>query len=421
MRALFNINDSLSNKISYYHLLLLLFSLPFDMFYSHLILISFGIHTLLHVKKDKLRSIFKWRTLVLQSVFWVTLIGITYSPSRDVGFTDLGRQAVIVLVPVLFSLTSLDFKKYRNNLLLGFSLCCTLTVAYLYVEALHTMRYYGYPFKMLFSAAFTNHNFSDPIEMHATFFSFQVGLSLIYLLTMLIKQTVVNRKLFYGFCCLLLALGLIQLSSKSVCAAILLSIAFVVPAYILSGRARVKFVVAGIFLTLVSGLILFQSSALKERFFTALKEDISQASPDEVVDPRLARWSVATDLISYSPVIGYGSGTELSLLKEQFFNHRLYSSYINNLNAHNEYLSFLLNTGMVGLLIYLITLGYGLKRAIDQRNVVFISFMLLVIIVSVSENVLDVDKGTIFYGLFFSLFIFAEKDSAASRAQKLFN
>ena len=50
--SLFKINDSVANKISYYHLALFVASLPFNLFYSHLILISYALHTLIHLKKS---------------------------------------------------------------------------------------------------------------------------------------------------------------------------------------------------------------------------------------------------------------------------------------------------------------------------------------------------------------------------------
>lgn len=40
----------------------------------------------------------------------------------------------------------------------------------------------------------------------------------------------------------------------------------------------------------------------------------------------------------------------------------------------------------------------------------FISFMLIIAVVSVSENVLDVDKGVMFYSFFFSFFMFSAPD-----------
>ena len=90
MSGLFVIKDSLANKISFYHLMLLMASLPFDRFYSHIILISYAIHTLIHLKKGDVKRVFNLRTLVLQSVFLVTVLGTIYTHTPGEAFTEWG-------------------------------------------------------------------------------------------------------------------------------------------------------------------------------------------------------------------------------------------------------------------------------------------------------------------------------------------
>jgi predicted permease len=63
------------------------------------------------------------------------------------------------------------------------------------------------------------------------------------------------------------------------------------------------------------------------------------------------------------------------------------------------------------LLIYLSTIIYGVKASLKKRDVMFISFMLIITIVSFTENILDVDKGVMFYSLFFSFFIFSNTEN----------
>jgi len=126
------------------------------------------------------------------------------------------------------------------------------------------------------------------------------------------------------------------------------------------------------------------------------------------VEPRLERWKITANLISKSPIIGYGAGSEIQLLQQQYFAKKFYSSFLHHLNSHNEYLSFLIKSGIWGLAVYLATLVYGFKKAIRKRDVVFFSFMVLIAIVSLSENILDVDKGVIFYSFFFS-FLFLQQ------------
>ncbi|MEP6611922.1 MAG: hypothetical protein ABJA76_08560, partial [Mucilaginibacter sp.] len=116
MSGLFRVNDTLTNKISYYHLMLLMASLPFDKFYSHLILISYGIHTLIHLSKKNIKPVFNLRMLALQSAFIITLFATVYTTNTKGAFDEIGRRAVILVIPILFCLNPFDLKKYRDNL-----------------------------------------------------------------------------------------------------------------------------------------------------------------------------------------------------------------------------------------------------------------------------------------------------------------
>ena len=154
MAGLFTIRqDTLANKISFYHLLLLMASLPFDMFYSHLIVMSLIVHTMIQFKVNPgqktaipalddrsetglffpqettiVASVFSMRTAILASVFLITVCSTIYTSNSDAAFTDWGRQALILIFPVLFCFLRLDLKQYRAVLLLAFALVCSATV-----------------------------------------------------------------------------------------------------------------------------------------------------------------------------------------------------------------------------------------------------------------------------------------------------
>jgi len=406
MKELFLIKDTLANKISYYHLMLYLLSLPFDRFFSHLILISFAVHTIIQFNKNNKKPFFPLYTLLLQSVFWVTVISTIYSANKQQAFKEWELYLPILLFPLLFCFNSLDLKKYRPQLLLAFALGCTATIIYLYFDAFATIQYYKLPFSAILSHAFTNHNFSEPIDMHATFFSLQIGLALVYMLSLLIKRQSTSNKVLYGVCCFILAVGIIQLSSKSVFVALFLIINIAFPYFLLQGIRRKRFIIITASLSTLVIIGIFNSSNFRERFLTEFKHDLSKSTAGETTDPRLARWGIAAEVIGESPIIGHGAGTEITLLQEKYFTQKLYRSYLNRLNAHNEYLSFLIKSGIWGLAIFIATLVYGFKKAIQKKDIVFFSFMLLLAVVSLSENILDADKGVMYYSFFFAFFVF---------------
>ncbi len=411
MSGLFYIEDSLANKISYYHLVLLMASLPFDRFYSHLIFISFAIHTLIHLKRSEIKPIFRYRTLLLQSVFFVTVLSTIYTVNRPEAFNEWGKHITIFLFPILFCLNPLDLKKYLPQLFTWFALVCTATIVYLYADALVVIRHYQLPLKTLFTAAFTNHNFSEPIDMHATFFSMQIAVALVYLLSVLAKAPRFYHKPLHLVCSLVLAAGLLQLSSKSIFITLVIVLTVALPLFLLTGTRRIKFVAFAGIVSIAAVLLIFNSGALRKRYFTELSHDLTKTEAGAPNDSRLARWAAAGHLIAKRPVAGYGAGSEISLLQDEFYKDGLFNSYLNRLNSHSEYLSFVLKSGLIGLLAYLTTLAFGFIKAIRKKDLLFFTFMLLIAIVSLSENLLDVDKGIFFYAYFFSFFIFSNEEA----------
>ncbi len=409
MKRLFYIKDNIDNRINYYHLLFFLLALPFDRLYSELILISFLVHTLIYFRKEKLQYINR-RLLALQSVFFVTLVSATYAISVSRGFDVVSKQLSIFLFPLLFAVAAPGIAKHRSRLLLGFALGCTATIAYLFADALYVIFYYHLPLKSLFSRAFINHNFSLPIGMHATYFSMLLVIAIIYFLQELFITNSKTDKRFMIGCLLVLLAGLMQLSSKSVLFSLFLIVNTAFPFFVLPKEKRKRFFLASLSVSVLLVLFIFSIDVFRNRYTNLLKDDLYQNTGVVVENSRADRWNAAIDLIKQSPALGTGSGSEIPLLKELYFERKMYVAYLESLNVHNQYLSFLINSGAIGLIVYLLTLFWGLRQSIKNKDALFFSFMVLVSVVSFSEDILDVNKGIFFYSFFFSFFLLMKRN-----------
>ncbi|HEY9362983.1 MAG TPA: O-antigen ligase family protein [Chitinophagaceae bacterium] len=410
MKNLFIIKDTLANKISYLHLMAFLVALPFDMFYSELVLISFSFHTLIHLKKSRLKYLYNKKLLIACSIFFINLFAILYSNNKEAALNDWGKQLALILFPILFIINPLNLHTYKLPLLKAFGLTCTITIIYLFVNAARIILYNHLPYRLLFSEFFMNQNFSASIGMHATYLSMYAAFSVIIFLYLFFKTDVRKSRIFYAALILILLAGLLQLSSRAVfiAFAIIINVAF--PVVIFRGMQRVKFMLASGFICACILLTIVSIDAYKKRYVAELENDLQQPLViTTITEPRMARWISAMELVAKSPLYGYGSGTEKKLLQQQFFEHKLYYSYLNELNAHNQYLSLLLKFGIIGLLIYLYTLYFGFKLAIKKEDPLFLGFMIIIAIVSVSENILDVNKCIFFFGFFYSMFLFTGK------------
>ena len=406
MKEVFYIEDTPANKISYYFMLVFLVALPFDRLYSELALIGLLLHTLIHLQKDQVRRLsFHWPGWLPATLYLLTIVATGWSHQQGQALKEWEKQLALILFPLIFYFTQLDWKKYQMRLLKGLAFSCLFTVLYLYGVALLAIRSQGLPFSALFSYDFMNHRFVLPIDLHATYFSMYIGLSLVTFIWLMIYSHRSFGRWFYALASLVLLAAILQLAARAVGISLLIIFNGVVPFLILKGRKRRIFLFVSLSLTVLSFVVVASNELLRDRYLVALQLDLkAHAGVKEDPEPRMARWYCVWELIRASPWIGYGTGTEIGLLKERYSAHELHDSYKFELNAHNQFLSWYLRAGIAGFLLYMGILAIGVVQAFRLKDPFLGSFLVLVVCVSFSENILDVNKGIFFFSFFFSFF-----------------
>jgi O-antigen ligase len=405
MKNLLLIQDSLSNKISYYLIVLFVIMLPYERFYDELVVITLLAVTLLNPRKPSLK-LFTPQLIMIVSIYIIALLGTFYSAYRPVAYFELEKKLGILIFPFLLTFNKLDLKKYQLNILIIFAISCVATTAYLFLNAFITIILLRLNPTILISSAFMNQNFSLPIELHATYLAMYICTSIGILVYLLAMEEKIKQKFIIWIGLLILISGIIQLSSRAVFIALLVIIIAAVPFLLIRKDLRKKYLIISCGLTVLAILIAFNINTYRERYMVELRADLSNSNQDiDVIEPRVVRWQSAFRLIGQSPVFGFGNGSETPILKEQYFKDKHYDSYLNNLNAHNQYISFLLQEGVIGFMIYVSVLLLGMKRAWIHKNFIFMSFLIIIVIVSFSENILDSNKGVFFFSFFLSLFL----------------
>lgn len=406
MQKIFYIEDTPANKISYYLLLGFLVTLPFDRMYSELALIGLLLHTLVHFRGG-INWSFRWAGWMSAGIYLTTMLGTLYTPSPSQAFFEWEKQLALVLFPLISWCSGLDWQFYRLRLMKGFAFSCVFTAMYLYGVAFYNIYSLHQPWTVLFTRQYMNHAFSAPIDLHATYFSAYLALSLV-VFTDLIFRGKGGRLLWwgYGFAIAVCLAAIFQLASRAVCISVVLIANIAVPFLLARGKLRLRLFAATFSLTVIAVAMISRNDHLHSRYLLQLKQELR---PDtgavEDPEPRMARWQCAWELIKVSPWIGYGTGTETDKLKEKYYAHRLMISYTYNLNAHNQFISLWLKTGIWGVLWYVGTLIVGFIRAFRRRDIYLMAFLLIIVCISCAENVLDVNKGIFFFSCFFVFFL----------------
>lgn len=376
--------------------------LPYDGLYSTVVIYPLILVALLSVSKTNLRAIPR-QAWVFMIVFLLSVVGYTYSSDTWRAGYLLERQLTIFIFPLVLPLAIDIHKKNISVILLFFTLSCIGAVLYLFYESYVFFVSHHLDMHDLTDRIFYNHSFAKPIGTHAGYLSLYLALSLFFLLYRFGSVNVFT-KLLCLIGVLILCAGLFFLASRNTIITSIIIGIFILPFY----SVRNKILIFGF---IIAGCALFYVAAQKSgyiytRFSKELVDDIKSDSAHyslENPEPRIMRWQCAWELIRKKPVIGYGSGDEIGLLKEQYLKRRMMVSYSEEFNTHNQYLAMLLKNGVVGLMIFLGMLVYFFRLAIRHKDFVYLAFLLLISAGMLTENLIDANKGIFFFAFFNTL------------------
>lgn len=123
------------------------------------------------------------------------------------------------------------------------------------------------------------------------------------------------------------------------------------------------------------------------------------------VSMRLEFWKNGFAVFKDHPVLGVGTGDVQDEINKKYEerNSPLHEKW--RLRSHNQYLTFALTFGLVGLLWFLYTLYVPLK---DNRDIIYLSFIVIVILSMLSEDTLESQAGVTFFAFFNSFLLLAK-------------
>jgi len=404
----------IKNKAEQFRFMLMqcfVFTLPFDMIFSSALLILLAVTTFFDLSYEKVKSIPK-PFIIFQVVYLLSLSGYVYSFHKSNAGFILEKQMALFLFPLIIPLAiNLNQDKIKFTLI-TLSISSFFSILFLFTCVFWNVLFdLQVPFfSTLSSGMFFNHQFSQPLGIHAGYLSLYVSLSIVFIIRNFKKEFNPSFKVLLVAILMVLLVGLFFLASRNSIIAVSFILLFVMPFFRLKKKAvYFALITLAVFL---SFLILNKVPYLKERFSSEMILDMNSslgmntANNFKVLEPRFDRWLATIELIKKSPLIGFGTGDEEQMLKTAYMKHGLYISFLLEFNAHNQYLSILVKHGLIGLVVFLAALFYYFKLAIASRDFMYISFLLLICIGFFTENILDANKGIFFFAFFNALFGF---------------
>lgn len=350
--------------------------------------------------------------LFLPGLFFILVIGQVYTTDLKEGWTLIERNLSLLLLPYsIASIIRFDSKRlYQLTYTIvasavGFSLLCLI---YAGIESYQAGSIYTIPNNTHFLYnRFMHHRLSDQIDVHAVYFALTVALanSIVF---QKITSSKTNRKnkillvvLFLYFCGLLYLLKSANITvGFAICIVIILGYQY--GKSLFSSTKKIVLIVASL---LLLGIITYKGVASKLENFQ-LTYDMS----DETMGPlgiRLSIWDCTWQVIQENWLLGTGTGDSHHELMKKYHENNFIIGYENDFNSHNMYLQYWMSNGLAAMGLFILGFIVLLKKAVQNKNAIFLCFIVLFALFSLTESTMRTQKGMLFFVFFAALFYWA--------------
>jgi 5S rRNA maturation endonuclease (ribonuclease M5) len=123
------------------------------------------------------------------------------------------------------------------------------------------------------------------------------------------------------------------------------------------------------------------------------------------IPQRIELWKYSIQTIKKYPILGVGTGDVKDVFAQEL---ELGSSPLaeTNMRSHNQYFTFAIAFGTVGLLLILFSIFYPVFVLKKFKNPLFLVFFCIIIFSMITEDTLEPQDGVTFFAFFYSFFLF---------------
>jgi O-antigen ligase len=388
-------------------LLLAVVTMPFDYLWNSYSIVLFAAFALLsnsvNQKKELIRKRAFFCILPLSYFVWmmVTLIWDKGTASAECMADDLGGSASWFVFPVLFSTMDRINPQSIKKVLLAFVASNLVASFYCFWKAYQVYKSTNY------INVFFYHHLSEHINISAIYFSLYCVFSIYILFFYFLFK---RQSVWVRLLCLLttgyLTFFVVVLSSKTMIF-LLYGSALIFTVYsFYYFRSKWGALIFSVLLVVMPVLLVKFPYVNARVHETQIKEYTGSTDDQNGLAVRGVLWESSWDLIRSRPLLGWGRYGAPEYLQKKYVQLGFKEGAKENYNSHNQYLYTWLCYGFLGLCILLFYAGSLVTYFSRNRNFLGICLMVLFILANITECMLEVQKGIVFFFLFGNLFLF---------------
>ena len=346
----------------------------------------------------------------LSILFYLSFICVSYSSYKERGFSLLETRLPLIVFPIIVGFSSHDIslrKEFLKHFLFSLVLTFFVTICIAIYRNIN-----GPGPEIWFNKWYYHYSdLTEPINIDPLYLSLFVGFGILVILVEQLGLTnlrIIKRRSTAFIFLALLSLFLVILGVRSI-------LFFVVLIICLLFIAKPKFFglknLSLVFLV-VSGIVIlsFGSPVTRQRFQGLFngRFEFSEYSIDRLIIWDLALSNVKNNFQEY--IIGGGTATSVKTMEKLYLEKKINWNFEQKTNTHNQYIEFLLDTGLIGLMIFFCFLFRSAQIFLMEKDYLGFVFLLVMVLAFFAENYLNRQKGVAFFSVFHALFYFTRNN-----------
>jgi O-antigen ligase len=366
----------------------------------------------------RMMDIFFWGCLLF---FFLQLAGLLYTHDINQQWRAVFLKTCLIVIPLSLNCAFIN-DKTRNKLLSGY--CIILLTASLYCL--------GYVFLSWIRdhdpSVFFYFGLIKPLSQHAIQFSILVFVALVHLFESLRKNQFVVRRYMDILMILFFTVFIFLLSSKLVISFYLFYLLYYTAMIIKTRVNKRSALIIFIVVCMVAGSgVLVTKNSVSDRFNEIIHGDINLIRQKKF-DPgiyfnglqfRLLQWRFVPEILSGKKawLAGVSAGDKQHLLDQKYISENMYIGWAPRndrgflgYNTHNQFLEALLQSGIMGLLCFILICTGLIKMTWQKKNSEMSFITILLLLYSFTESVFETQYSILIF-LFLPLFFYQGKKS----------
>lgn len=160
-------------------------------------------------------------------------------------------------------------------------------------------------------------------------------------------------------------------------------------------------------------MLIFAGSVVYFSFYSNITSSRMAVMTSEVTAPpaaevqstgmRIQAWESVIELIKTNPIFGTGTGDVKDELVKMYQTKGFDEIFVLRLNAHNQFLQSFAALGILGFILLVLTIASATLNAFKSKNGLALLFLIIVVLNMLTESILEVSAGSIFFAVFFAI------------------